>query len=547
MPIVPEGYGQDGGGRGGTIGDYQGHFTATTVKQRAFDANDYILFDNGSKLDVFIAPEDIPINSPAPGESMSLWGGLIAQITSGVSRADFDAALARKANAASLANYLRTATYNLDKARIESGITGNDNDISALMTALDTLQTQVNNLPSGGGGGGDVTTAALNKAISDLRTALEASINQKQDADTAATDAELADSVSTLQRNINTLSTRVGNIPVSAEVLWATSKALTASLPAGRTVDTDWTIGDDVPTGVVVDGDILDIPENFRGDLHIDFVDSSDNLLQRKVIPITIGQTGFESPFGSRLRATIAQDRTDNTVLNFSLTTQSGRAVTIPGGTIAKIYGVTALPRSQVAAITQQQLTAAVAEIDDKFGGVPLNGPDAGETLSHVRIINFNKFIPEANWATVPVFSGLNLLRDALPAGVNFRDLGQYDRLLIRITFYRGAIASAVRQESFDFFVNVSEWDGLTTVPLPDQALAENASNRIQIIASSKDNRALVHEFPQVPPADVSDANTLRNSKRLIYVGKSNETNPRLLIGISGTNQDFLAEVKGYH
>ena len=359
MPIVPEGYGQDGGGRGGTIGDYQGHFTATTVKQRAFDANDYILFDNGSKLDVFLAPVDIPINSPAPGESMSLWGGLIAQITSGVSRADFDSALARKANAASLANYLRTATYNLDKARIESGITGNDNDISALMTALDTLQTQVNNLPSGGGegGGGDVTTEALNKAINDLRTALEASINQKQDADTAATDAELADSVSTLQRNINTLSTRIGNIPVSAEVLWATSKQLPTRLPRAI-VDTDWTLAADVPTGVTVDGDKIDMPEGFRGDLHVDLEDTAGNLIQRRILPIQIGNVNFSTPISNRLRVRIAQNTTDATKVRFYLEATQG--VTLPSAAVIKIYSVSALPRSQVAGITQEELINAL-------------------------------------------------------------------------------------------------------------------------------------------------------------------------------------------
>ena len=365
MPIVPEGYGQDGGGRGGTIGDYQGHFTATTVKQRAFDANDYILFDNGSKLDVFLAPVDIPINSPAPGESMSLWGGLIAQITSGVSRADFDAALARKANAASLANYLRTATYNLDKARIESGITGNDNDISALMTALDTLQTQVNNLPSGGGegGGGDVTTAELNKAINDLRTALEASINQKQDADTAATDAELADSVSTLQRNINTLSTRVGNIPVSAEVLWATSKQLPTRLPRAI-ADTDWTLAADVPTGVTVDGDNIDIPEGFRGDLHVDLEDTAGNLIQRRILPIQIGNVNFSTPISNRLRARIAQNTTDATKVRFYL--EAAQGVTLPSAAIIKVYGVAALPRSNVAQVTQAEFDALKAEVDAK-------------------------------------------------------------------------------------------------------------------------------------------------------------------------------------
>ena len=419
--IVGGYYGVQGGGRGGSIGNYQGQFTATTVKQRAFEKHDYIVFDDGTDLEVFLAPQDIPINSPAPKEAGALWGGLDTTITSGVSRADLDAALTHYARSATLASAVDTintalgnkaditslnlklnqSDFNIEKARLESGITGNrnnieanDTDIGTLMTAIQALQTALSNLPSGGGESSGSTPASGGVSSSDLQTAL----------------------------------------------------------------------------------------------------DELKNLLEAKI--------------------------------------------------------------------------TANAE---KFGGVPLNGPDvSGENLTHARVVNFNQFIPEANWATVPVFNGLNLLRDALPAGVNFRDLGQYDRLLIRITFYLGEIASARRAQSVDFFVNVSEWNSLKTVPLPDQEIAESSTNRIQIIASTKDNRALVHEFPQLP--DGAFANTLsttgntggnqvrafqaavqkwindfRASKRLIYVGKSNETNPRLLIGISGTDQDFLAEVRGYH
>ena len=185
-------------------------------------------------------------------------------------------------------------------------------------------------------------------------------------------------------------------------------------------------------------------------------------------------------------------------------------------------------------------------------------------------MVNLNQFIPEANRVTVPVFSPVNLLRDQVSAGPSFRDLGQYDRILIRITFYSGNLPSPTRLQSFDFLVNIDEWDGLTTVPLPDQAKAESATNRVGIIATTKDNRALVHEFPQLPDGSWTDTlpdtgnprggpqrafetavqawvDNFRAGKRLVYIGKSNETNPRLLIGLSGTSENFLAEVKGYH
>lgn len=354
--------GGGGGGRSGSIGDYQGQFTATTVRQRAFDANDYIAFDDGTDIEVFLAPVAIPINSPAPKANGALWAAFTAAITSGVSRADLDAALSTKANASSLANYLRTATYTLDKARFESGITGNDNDIAALIQSLNTLQTQVNNLPTGGGGeggSGGVTTAALNTAIDNLRTVLQGRIDTKQDASTAATDTELSTAISnlrtTLQASINTLSTRVGNIPVSAEVLWATSKVL-PSTNVTSTIDADWVLSSDVPTGVVVDGDIIDIPESLRGDLHVDFVNASDELILRRVTPIQIGNTNLATPLNNRLRVSIAQDSTDANVLN--LTLNARQAASFPAGTKAKVYGLTSLPRSQVAAVTQDEIDA---------------------------------------------------------------------------------------------------------------------------------------------------------------------------------------------
>ena len=408
MPIVPEGYGQAGGGRGGSIGEYQGQFTATTVKQRAFDADDYIVFDNGTKLVVFLAPVDIPVNSPAPGESGALWGELDTAITSGISSSDltarlqnyalssalgnavnnintslngkvdatdFHTALGTKADTDALTDYLRTATYNLDKARLESGITGNDNDISALMSSLSALQTTVNNLPSGGGGtgGGDVTTQALNNAINNLRTALQASIDAKQDADTAATDAELATAVmnlrTALQGSIDILTTQVGNIPITSDLLWATSKPFLATVPRETTVfDTDWTLGDDASTGVVVSGDYVHIPREYRGELHVDMEASDGSFLQRLIVPVSVGvYEGFDPPFFEQLQVRIDVNPSDSTLLRLYLYVRGSPAREIQTAGVggrAKVYGVTALRRAEVIGITQAQLDAALEALD---------------------------------------------------------------------------------------------------------------------------------------------------------------------------------------
>lgn len=231
---------------------------------------------------------------------------------------------------------------------------------------------------------------------------------------------------------------------------------------------------------------------------------------------------------------------------------------------------INALARQVANLPTDTHLADAIQAVDAKFGGVPLNGPAAGSDIAFINVLNLNKYIPEHNWATVPMFNGTVLRRDPPQFGESITYLSLYDKILIRITRYNGALATAQRLESTDFFVNVSEWDSLKGIPFPDQSTAEDATRRLSIIASTKDNRALVHEFPQVSPNVWRDTlpsagsptddqlraletaaqewvSGLRSGKRFIYIGKSSETNPRLLVGMSGTSEDFLIEALGYH
>ena len=183
----------------------------------------------------------------------------------------------------------------------------------------------------------------------------------------------LTERIRVAETNINQLETQVDNIPVTSDVLWATSKVLSTSIPNNqRTLDTDWTLEtDDVPDGVVIDSgnaDRIKIPESFRGDLHIDVVDSTDNLIQRKAIQIALGEANFAdvSPLGPWFRGRIIRDTTDSTLLIFDMYT-SGRNRSLPTGTSIKLYGVSAVPRSQVDGVTQDQLDAAIDGINDFY------------------------------------------------------------------------------------------------------------------------------------------------------------------------------------
>lgn len=488
-----------GGGGGGTQlhQAFQGIFTATTVRQRAFDAGDLIGLQGSSGAPVgYLAPVDIPVNSPAPGTNNALWvsfGGSFG----GVDRATFDAALARKANAASLANYLRTSTYNIEKARLESGITGNDNDISALQTAINNLPSEV----------GDVTREQLTTAVEMLEqqignvsgplfvyelwgksktTVLAASVPQGTPADldwvleddvpdalsvdgdffimpmfyrghincevwqgdtledrvileveSAQQDSAIGDfnvggnafagwswlidestvdgvkvnrvyvvpnrSTATMlaglefriyaevalsrsdvsvqvdglterirvaETNINQLETQVDNIPITADVLWATSGTLPTTLARGVVLATAWTASDDIPDSIAVSGNFIDIPESLRGELHVDVFDTSDEMIGRIAVNIHEGASvDFHDILpDNRISAEIIEHPTDDTLLRLQIrNTHARNGSTIVAGTTMKVYGVSALPRSQVDGVTQEQLDEAIAGINDFY------------------------------------------------------------------------------------------------------------------------------------------------------------------------------------
>ena len=536
-----------GGGGASLHQAFEGIFTATTVRQRAFREGSLIGLQGATGAPVgYLAPVDIPLNSPAPGATGALWvsfGGSFG----GVDRATFDAALARKANAASLANYLRTSTYNIEKARLESGITGNDNDISALQTAINNLPSEV----------GDVTTAELNEAVQMLeqqignvsgplfiyelwgtsKTTTQVRYNQGTPVDldwTLADDvpdalavdgdrfimplfyrghvnlelwhgetlidkavlevesaqqeqnitqptisgirmgrfawllrqgtfsndqvhqieifpsengqvflgglqarvyAEVALSrsdvtvnldnltarVQTAETNIDALESVTENIPLTSEVLWATSKVLATSVPANPGwVDADWTLSEDVPTGVVragadrVENDYIDIPESLRGDLHVDFVDSNDNLLSRAVVSIAQQENVQFREFGdptNRLRVVMAEHPTDNTLVRFGI--ENTRATSLPANTRLKLYAISAVPRSQVEGITQEQLNAALQPFDvDIF---PKLTPVTPADFVRTFVLEFGRVPPDiasANRLIVtlngsPIYNGL--------------------------------------------------------------------------------------------------------------------------------------------
>ena len=143
--------------------------------------------------------------------------------------------------------------------------------------------------PTGGGTGASLSpeqlaaieaVAGLQSAVSALGTEVDAKpddddVTRIADERAAArfTDDEQTQvaKIETIEGEIDALQTVTENIPLSADVLWATSKVL-ATTETNAIVDTDWTFTDEVPTGVALNssgaGDIIDIPKSIRGELH---------------------------------------------------------------------------------------------------------------------------------------------------------------------------------------------------------------------------------------------------------------------------------------
>ena len=160
--------------------------------------------------------------------------------------------------------------------------------------------------------------------------------------------------IETIEDEIDALQTVTENVPISANVLWATSKVL-ATTETNAIVDSDWTLTSEVPNGVVLNSagqsDIIDIPKDIRGELHFDIVDGDDNLIQRLAVDLHIDVFTFKE-FGdnaNKLRVSIAESTTDDTKLSVWLDNVS--TVTFAANTKVKIYGVVALARADISGI----------------------------------------------------------------------------------------------------------------------------------------------------------------------------------------------------
>ena len=493
--IVGGYYGIVGGGRGGSIGDYQGQFTATTVKQRAFDANDYIVFDNGTKLDVYLAPVDIPINSPAPTENGALWGGLETTITSGVSRADFDTELAKyaraaalqnavstintalgnKADTSALADYVSDTDFAVDKATLESEITGNlnrirgnDTDISKLVSAITDLKTEVDNLPSGDGGGGTITE---DQFLALMPNHLK------------FTTFELSPPYFDPNNILETYN---------AEISW-------------------------------IDDAFSDFPVSYAR-LRVNGVFGAAKAIQHSGVDLSVSltpeqRTALKTHLSSSPKALV--EVFFGNLLNGNFLAHTDHTFQ------------TFIPRADV----------FPTALRTERAGVPLITSASEKLITNYNGSGYGR--TQADATDTPSFIDVNLLQNS-EVGYESTYLSRFDRIRLKVALLGAANAVLTKTEiSFSY----AEWAALKALPRPAQNAYQDAT--------IQDNRALVFNWypddlpagwtpyrssigSQAQTAVLAWINSLRNADRTIYIGRTSDTNSRLTIAVKGYQGNIL-------
>ena len=77
-------------------------------------------------------------------------------------------------------------------------------------------------------------------------------------------------------------------------------------------------------------------------------------------VPLEVGGEAFSGDY-SRVRVNVSQDTTNNNRLRIVVNAQ--RAVRFPAGTTILVYGVSAVPRSEIVGVTEAELEAKVEEL----------------------------------------------------------------------------------------------------------------------------------------------------------------------------------------
>ena len=195
-----------------------------------------------------------------------------------------------------------------------------------------------------------------------------------------------------------------------------------------------------------------------------------------------------------------------------------------------------------------KMLLETISDVRSERAGVELLTAVSGKTYARVTNINQGATLAEAS--ATPSFSSVDLFANPRNQ-TDVANLGRFDHIRITIHLLDNSNNDLARTEvSFDY----NEWLALKALPLPAQGSTQQANIR--------DNRALIFNWQtQDRPAAagtggnagaradraIAWVNSFRELDNTIYVGRTNETNSRLLVAIKGyVVSTFGIQVRGY-
>lgn len=197
-----------------------------------------------------------------------------------------------------------------------------------------------------------------------------------------------------------------------------------------------------------------------------------------------------------------------------------------------------------------------IRALSERFGGKELLVKTGAFPYQVVN--NANAALTDAIATNDTRFSNVALLANAANSNDD-KYLSQFDRLLFEVYLLN---ASNAPLASTSFYMSYIQWSSIraaTTTPV-------SSSN--QIDATVEDGRAVIHNWrtkdKPITPVDTSEGqvrtqlnlvednirnwiNSFRQIDHTIYVGRTGETNPRMLIAVKSHKLGIGLQVRGYH
>ena len=213
----------------------------------------------------------------------------------------------------------------------------------------------------------------------------------------------------------------------------------------------------------------------------------------------------------------------------------------ILGGIVGGYYG----NRADGGGIRQQALDKAINDLRtalrNERAGVSLIA-DAQQLVTNINATRTDAHVlDDISFSGVPLFAG---------------DMDDYDHFILEISELN---SDATTADSTSVQFTYTAWNALKGVPRPQ-------GNNYQS-AHTDDGRALRWAWHNNPPAEVSItfpnnnnrqrdnalmqaienlSDNIRAASRVLFVGKSSESNARMLVAVTGIKNNFRCRVYGY-